>query len=154
MLQGLAEREENMSNEKMKQEMLEAIQAGETALFSLRDVEKKLHGARNWGIVDMLGGGFLTDLIKHSNMRDASAYMEDAKQKLMVFQRELKDVQLHYDLKMEISSFLTFADFFFDGLIADYLMQTKIADARDEVENAIDQVQQVLTELRAQYDRV
>ncbi len=154
MLQGLAEREENMSNEKMKQEMLEAIQAGETALFSLRDVEKKLHGARNWGIVDMLGGGFLTDLIKHSNMRDASAYMEDAKQKLMVFQRELKDVQLHYDLKMEISSFLTFADFFFDGLIADYLMQTKIADARDEVENAIDQVQQVLTELRVQYDRI
>ena len=102
----------------------------------------------------MLGGGFLTDLIKHSNMRDASAYMEDAKQKLMVFQRELKDVQLHYDLKMEISSFLTFADFFFDGLIADYLMQTKIADARDEVENAIDQVQQVLTELRVQYDRI
>lgn len=102
----------------------------------------------------MLGGGFLTDLIKHSNMNDASAYMEEAKQNLLIFQRELKDVQIHFNLTMEISSFLTFADFFFDGIIADYLMQTKIADARDEVENAIYQVQQVLNELRAEYNRI
>ncbi|MGN0290401.1 MAG: hypothetical protein ACI4C5_00610 [Lachnospiraceae bacterium] len=143
-----------MSNEAMKKEMMEAIQAGERALFSLRTVEKKLNSARNWGIFDMLGGGFLTDLIKHSNMNDASAYMEEAKQNLLIFQRELKDVQIHFNLTMEISSFLTFADFFFDGIIADYLMQTKIADARDEVENAIYQVQQVLNELRAEYSRI
>ena len=143
-----------MSNETMKKEMREAIQAGERALFSLRTVETKLNSARNWGIFDMLGGGFLTDLIKHSNMNDASAYMEEAKQNLLIFQRELKDVQIHFNLTMEISSFLTFADFFFDGIIADYLMQTKIADARDEVENAIYQVQQVLNELRAEYNRI
>ena len=55
--------------------------------------EEKLQGAKNWGIFDMLGGGFFTDMVKHSKMSDATAYMEDAKSQLLVFQRELRDVQ-------------------------------------------------------------
>ena len=45
MLQGLAEREENMSNEKMKQEMLEAIQAG----FSASEMWRKSCMVRETG---------------------------------------------------------------------------------------------------------
>lgn len=63
-----------MSNEMMKREMQEAVQAGERALQSLYAARDKLGSARNWGIFDMLGGGFISDLVKHSKMNDASAY--------------------------------------------------------------------------------
>lgn len=81
-------------------------------------------------------------------MSDATDYMEEAKRQLLVFQRELRDVQVPLDLRMDISSFLTFADFFFDGLVADYLVQRKINDAREQVDDAIMRVRVILGELR------
>lgn len=131
-----------------RKEINEAIIAGERALNSLYAAKEKLKSARGWGIFDLFGGGFLTDMIKHSQMRDASRYMEDAKYQLQIFQRELKDVNLSLNLRMEVGGFLSFADFFFDGLVADYLVQSKIADARAEVEEAIVRVTNVLNVLK------
>ena len=40
-------------------------------------VEAKAHfkSARNWGFFDILGGGFITDLIKHSKLGNAANIM-------------------------------------------------------------------------------
>ncbi len=43
-----------MSNEVMRREMKEAMDAGERALSSLRSAQEKLNSAGNWGIFDML----------------------------------------------------------------------------------------------------
>ena len=74
-----------MSNEMMKREMQEAVQAGERALQSLYAARDKLGSARNWGIFDMLGGGFISDFVKHSKMNDAAALMEQAKSEMCRF---------------------------------------------------------------------
>lgn len=137
-----------MRDEVRRREIEEAAVAGEKALYSLENAREKLQGAKNWGIFDMLGGGFFTDMVKHSKMSDATAYMEDAKSQLLVFQRELRDVQVPLDLRMDINSFLNFADFFFDGIVADYLVQKKINDAREQVDDAIMRVRAILGELR------
>lgn len=129
-------------------EIREAVAAGERALTSLRRAQEKLDSARNWGLFDLFGGGFVTDMIKHSRMNDASALMENARADLLVFQRELRDVYVPTEFRMEVSDFLTFADFFFDGVIADYLVQSKIADARAQVGDAIYQVERLLRDLR------
>lgn len=129
-------------------EIREAVAAGERALTSLRRAQEKLNSARNWGLFDLFGGGFVTDMIKHSRMNDASALMENARADLLVFQRELRDVCVPTEFRMEVSDFLTFADFFFDGVIADYLVQSKIADARAQVSDAIYQVERLLRDLR------
>lgn len=142
-----------MSNEIMRREIKEAIDAGERALSSLRSAQEKLNSARNWGVFDMLGGGLVASMVKRSKMDDATAYMEDAKRNLQIFQRELRDVNLSLDLKMEIGSFLSFADFFFDGFVADYLVQSKIASAREQVEKAIQMVESILSDLKFQYQR-
>ena len=139
-------------NELMKKETLEAVNAGEQALQSLYAAREKLGSARNWGIYDMLGGGLISTMIKHSKMEDASGLMEQAKQNLHIFQRELRDIQVSFDLRMEISSFLSFADFFFDGLVADYLVQSRIAEAREQVQDAIDYVEPILELLRKQLE--
>ena len=137
-----------MDMENNKKEIREAIAAVEKALNSLYAAQDKLKSARGWGMIDLFGGGLFTDMVKHSKMNDASRCMEDAKRHLKAFQRELKDVNLSLDLRMEVGGFLSFADFFFDGLVADYLVQSKIASAREQVEDAIMMVKNVLTALR------
>lgn len=136
-----------MGNNMMK-EVHEAIYAGERALSSLRIAQDELGRAKTWGIVDLLGGGLITDMIKHSKMDRASSYMETAKHDLGVFQRELRDVTVHTDLQINVGGFLKFADFFFDGIVADYLVQSKISDAKKEVDKAIRQVEDILADLR------
>lgn len=135
-------------NHNMLEEVNEAIYAGERALSSLRIAYDELSSAKSWGIVDLLGGGLITDMIKHSKMDRASSYMETAKHDLRIFQRELKDVTVNADFQINVGDFLKFADFFFDGLVADYLVQSKIADAKKEVDKAIRQVEDILADLR------
>lgn len=128
-------------------EIEQAKRAGQRALESLYDVQESLGSARNWGIFDLLGGGFLTDMMKHSKIKDAAFQMENARERLLDFQRELKDVNLPLELRMEVGGFLSFADFFFDGLITDYLVQFRIGEAREQVEDAIYQVKHLLERL-------
>jgi len=135
----------------MKQEIQEAIMAGDRALRSLRTAKEKLNSAKNWGIVDLLGGGLITDLIKHSKMRDASRYLDEARYDLKRFQKELSDVDSMVDLNVDMGDFLTFADFFFDGLVADFMAQSKIADARRKIDDAMGIVEKILVNLRNQY---
>ena len=137
-----------MSNEIMRREMKEAVDAGERALSSLRNAQEKLNSAGNWGLFDMFGGGLFSTIMKRSKMDDAQQLMEAAKTDLKRFQRELKDVNIPLDLRMEVGSFLSFADFFFDGFVADYLVQSKISEAKEQVSDAIIRVEQILNELR------
>ncbi len=137
-----------MSNEIMRREMKEAMDAGERALTSLRNAQEKLNSAGNWGLFDMFGGGLFSTIMKRSKMDDAQQLMEAAKSDLKRFQRELKDVNIPLDLRMEVGSFLSFADFFFDGFVADYLVQSKISEAKEQVSDAIIRVEQILNELK------
>lgn len=130
-----------------RKEINEAIAAGEQALNSLYAAQEKLDSAKGWGWLDLFGGGFFTDMIKHSKIEDASQCMENAKYYLKAFQKELSDVHLSMDLRMEVGGFLSFADFFFDGLVADYLVQSKIEDARRQVADAINMISDILNTL-------
>ena len=116
-----------MSNEMMKREMQEAVQAGERALQSLYAARDKLGSARNWGIFDMLGGGFISDFVKHSKMNDAAALMEQAKAIFSVSER-IKRCAGFLGSTHGNRQLPSFADFFLDGLVADYMVQSKIAD--------------------------
>lgn len=136
-----------MNNEIMRREMKEAMDAGERALATLKSAQEKLNSASNWGIFDMFGGGLFSTVMKRSKMSDAQNLMETAKMDLKLFQKELKDVNVPLDLRIEVGSFLSFADFFFDGFVADYLVQSKISEAKEQVSDAIFRVEQILREL-------
>lgn len=137
-----------MSDEMMRQEVREAIGAGARALTSLKMAREKLESAKTWGIVDLLGGAFFTDMVKHTKMQEAVTCMEVAKTELLRFQKELGDVQVPIELRMEVDRFLSFADFFFDGIVADYLVQKKIREAREQVEDAIYHVENLMEDLK------
>lgn len=96
----------------------------------------------------MLGGGFISDFVKHSKMNDAAALMEQAKSDIQRFQSRIKRCAGFLDLRMETGSFLSFADFFLDGLVADYVVQSKIADAREQVDDAINRIEKILADVK------
>ena len=128
-------------------EINEAYAAGERALESLYAAQDYLRSAGNWGIFDMLGGGFISTMAKRSKMRDANACMEQAQYDLQRFQQELRDVTSIPGLYLEMDDFLGFADYFFDGLLADLLVQSRIREAQEKVDTAIEQVHLALAKL-------
>jgi len=137
----------------MKQELKEAIDAGERVLFSLQRAQKELKSAKTWGMVDLFGGGLIVDLIKRGRMKDAQRWMDEARKDLRIFETELRDVDLASQLDLQVDDFLTFADFFFDGMVADFLMHTRIAETKEKVEEAIDRVTYLLATLQEEYGR-
>ena len=131
-----------------RREVIEAMLAGREALDCLNEAKGLLNSAGNWGIVDMLGGGFFTTMIKRSKMKDADAVMQQARVALKRFQKELMDVENIPDFRIETGDFLSFADYFFDGLVADMLVQSRINDAKRQVDNAIRKVEYIMNQLR------
>lgn len=127
-----------------EKERREAIYAGERALDSLYEAQNQLRKARNWGIYDIIGGGFLSSLIKHSKIYNARTCIEKAKYDLQRFSDELRDVS--YNLDVDIGSFLTFFDLM-DSFLADVLVQSKLADASHKIDEAIRKVHDILRRL-------
>lgn len=142
------ERTYKMNREGQIIEIREAIKAGEQALVYLNNAKKELSSASNFGIADMLGLDFIGGLGKHMKIDSAQREIERAKNQIAVFQRELKDVSALQEFQIDIGGFLTFADFFFDGLIADWFVQSKISQAKKQVDTGIGNINTILSELR------
>ena len=132
-------------NDIERKEIQEAISAADDALVHLYSARKCLNSAGNWGILDILGGGFISGLIKHSKMGDAEREIETAKHYLQLFSKELRDVSGYSSI--HIDEFLTFADFIFDGLLTDVWVQSKISKAKQQCDDAIIQVDNIRREL-------
>lgn len=132
-----------------QREVNEAIQAASQALRSLQQAKESLNSAGNWGILDMLGGGLISTFVKHSKMEDAERLVQQARSDLKRLQKELMDVDTVAEFHIETGDFLSFADYFFDGLIADWLVQSRINEAKRQVDSAIQKVEEVLRRLRA-----
>ncbi len=129
-------------------ELKEAVVAGQRALSLLEQTRDCLNSAGNWGIWDMLGGGLLSTFMKQSKMKDAESLLQEARSALKCFQKELMDVETIAEFHIETGDFLSFADYFFDGLIVDWLVQSRISEARRQVEDAICKVRYILNQLR------
>lgn len=131
----------------LEKEKREAVEAGRKALASLRQAQKDLDSAKNWGIWDMIGGGTFSTIIKHGKMDRAKQNMQEAKYALKSFSKELNDVNMALHLDIETGDFLSFADWFFDGFFVDWMVQNRIRQASAQVSEAIRRVEGVLKKL-------
>ncbi len=131
-------------------EINEAIRAGERALSSLREAEKQLNSAGNWGLLDIFGGNTISGFMKHMKINNASQCIDNARRDLETFRDELGDIHELENLNVDVSGFLTFADFFLDGFVADLFVQSKISKGKQQVREAERRVEEILRTLRAQ----
>ena len=133
-------------------EVREAISAGVAVLDGLDRAAGALESARGWGTWDMIGGGIVATAVKHSRIDEARAAIHDVQELLRRFRRELADVESEPDLGVDVSSFETFADYFFDGLIMDWIVQSRIMDSLDRVTGTRGTVQALVAELERELD--
>ena len=103
-----------------------AISVIDRLLPVVGEAERHLKAARNWGYLDLMGGGFIVDMIKHSRLQKAAREMEEANALMDELSRALSGAASQIDYRMRIEGFDVFADFFFDGIFADAYMTSKI----------------------------
>lgn len=135
-------------------EIRQAIEAGKILIADLDRVIDSLDSAQNWGVWDMLGGGLVSSVIKHSRLDDAHKAVYQVQFTLSRFIRELADVQNQVDIQIEISEFERFADLWFDGLIFDWVVQSKISASLEQSKRAKSKITQAVKELEAQNELI
>lgn len=139
--------ERNAFLESQKKELQEAISAGNAALSTTQQVLSSLDSAEGWGTWDLFGGGLVADLAKHSHLDEAQGSIELLQSQLRRFKTELADVTIQADMQVNVDGFLRFADYFFDGLFADWAVLDKINQSQSQVQNTKSQIASVLSRL-------
>ena len=146
--------ERNALLESQKKELREASSAGNSALSTARQVLDSLGSAEGWGTWDLLGGGLLADMAKHSHLDEAQGAIEHLQSQLRRFKTELADVTIHADMQVNVDGFLRFADYFFDGLFADWAVMDKISQSQSQVQSTKSQIESVLSRLNSMMSAV
>ncbi|MBN1482781.1 hypothetical protein EH223_12565 [candidate division KSB1 bacterium] len=137
-------------------ELTEAITAAKKVQIELRKVIKSLKSAGNWGTLDLLGGGLVSTAVKHSKIDDAKRSVHQVQYLIDRFYRELSDVNKFpdSDLNIQIGAFDTFADFFFDGLIFDWIVQSKINRSLTNSETTEKEVSRIVSILEKEATKI
>ena len=134
--------------EAQKKEIREAIMAGSSARSTADRILSELNDADNWNTWDMLGGGgIITHIAKHSHLDSAQDLVSELQNKLRRFKTELADIRINADVQVNIDGFLRFADYFFDGLFADWAVGNRISQSHSSVSGTKYKITQTLEKL-------
>lgn len=125
----------------------EAYDVGCSALCEIQQILAELDDAEGLGMWDIFGGGLLTDIAKHESIDNAQAMVEQLQLTLRRFRTEVADVSMDVDIDLRMDDFLSFADFFFDGLFADMAALEHIENSRNQVLAVQSRVKQITEQL-------
>jgi len=114
-------------------EIREAEIACSQTLDSIHIATKELSDAKAFGAWDMLGGGLVATMAKRSHMDRAQNAINDVNYKLKRLKKELSDINENISLEINIDNYLSFADYFFDGIFVDMMVQNKINESQAKV---------------------
>lgn len=86
-------------------EIDEAIMAGNMVNDQITKVKDSLKSAEGYGTWDVVGGGMMADILKHSALDDAQKEVNILQQKLGRFKTEMTDVTINADIHVQIEGF-------------------------------------------------
>ena len=134
--------------ESQQKEIGEAILAGNAAYAIAEKILSELDSADGWNTWDMFGGGgLITHMAKHEHLDDAQELVETLQDKLRSFKTELADVSITADMQVNIDGFLRFADYFLDGLFADWAVADRISESMSSVQKTKSQIGHLVDKL-------
>lgn len=139
---------------RQENELQEAIDAGNSALFAASAAMNDLSSASGWSTWDLVGGGLIADVAKHNKLNAAQQSVQTLQTRLRRFKSELADVTIHADVQVNVEGFLSFADYFFDGLIVDWMVRDKINHSQSSLENTHSQIKSVMNKLNDMIEKV
>ena len=134
--------------EAQKREIKEAISAGYSARGTADRILSELDSADGWNTWDMFGGGgIITHMAKHSHMDEAQDLVSELQSKLRRFKTELADINIQANMQVNVDGFLRFADYFFDGLFADWAVGDRISESQSSVMSVRYKIEQAMNKL-------
>lgn len=128
-------------------EIDEAISAGKSAVCALNRAESALSSARSFGIWDLLGGGVISSMMKHSRIHAAEAELEEAQRTLERFKKELADVQMTGQINIRFDCLVQFIDIFCDNILVDFMVQSRIKEMINHLRETRRQVEETVNRL-------
>lgn len=140
----------------LMREINEASDAGNTAIHALDAALDSLNSAEGLSMWDtFLGGGWIVSAMKYSEINNSDDHVHRAQRALRHFETELMDVQnvATESFTVNKNDMYTFTDVFFDNIFSDWMVHSRITDAKSKLHAVLQDVRQVqdrLTRKRAE----
>lgn len=131
----------------METRIEEALKVGQHTLESLHIAQMKLENVRKWEMRERFGGNVFVSIIKNMKISDIQEYIVQAKSDVLKFQIVMKSICMPEEIKKVARIFVSFADFFLDGTIEEYLLKSEVKNVREQIEDAIDLMEKVILAL-------
>lgn len=139
----------------LMREIDEAIEAGNKAVRALDAALDKLGNAEGLSMWDtFLGGGLLVSALKYSEMNSSDDLVHRAQRALRHYETELMDVQnvASESFQVNHNDFFTFTDIFFDNIFSDWMVHSRITDAKSKLNVVLRDVRRVQDRLKRKRD--
>ncbi|CAM3191725.1 hypothetical protein FITA111629_09120 [Filibacter tadaridae] len=134
----------------MMREIVEARDAGDKAIRALDAALDKLGSAEGISMWDtFLGGGMLVSAMKYSEINSSDDLVHRAQRALRHFETELMDVQnvASESFTVNKNDIFTFTDIFFDNIFSDWMVHSRITDAKSKLNTVLKDVCRVRDQL-------
>jgi hypothetical protein len=124
------------------------IDSLEKAVEHLELALEALNSAGSWSIIDVIGfGGMLADIFEYSEFGKAKREIKLAANIIRDVEAELKDMEVRVP-EIDHTELWAVFDMCFDGLIIDLLRHAKINEAKAKVKETIENVNQLISQLK------
>lgn len=149
--------DERVAIRSMLREISEAEEAGGVASRALNSALDKLESAEGLSMWDtFLGGGLIVSALKYSEIDSSDDYVHRAERALRHFKTELMDVQNMASESFTVNNndIFTFTDIFFDNIFSDWMVHSRITDAKKNLQTVFADVRRVLNQLARKRDEM
>ncbi|MCI6271595.1 MAG: hypothetical protein MR601_01470 [Erysipelotrichaceae bacterium] len=114
-------------------ELLEAKLISKNILELIDKAIDKLNSAKNWGIFDMIGGGFITSLIKRSKIDDVNSLLNEIEYQLDKLSKELNDINYSLPQGIDNGFMSQLFDIGFDNFFMDIMVQSELNETKNQL---------------------
>lgn len=149
--------DERVAIRSMLREISEAEEAGANAGRALDLALDKLDSAESMSLWDtFLGGGMIVSALKYSEIDSSDDYVHRAQRALRHFKTELMDVQnvASESFTVNNNDIFTFTDIFFDNIFSDWMVHSRITEAKAKLNDVLGDVRRVLDQLARKRDEM
>lgn len=139
-------------NRMLDRELKEALDAGHHVYELIDGARERLGSAQSWGVYDMVGGGIISSVIKHERIDEAQQKISEIQLEVMRFKKEVEDVGNISLTNIDISASLSAFDIYFDNIISDVMVQSKISRTLNDVHDFARHIRELNDKLYMQYE--
>lgn len=131
-------------------EVEQAYSAGRRVIGQLENIETELAEAERYGRIDLYGlnkSSMFSQLGKYVHFDNAQSHAKNLQRFVDEFQKELTDISVAAEIYVNISSFMRFADWFFDGILVDLAALRRIEESQSGVRAVRVRIERILERL-------